>query len=190
MEENKELINRREFLSRLGRAGVGIGLLGAGTLALSRSGNDGMVWQIDPHKCVMCDFCASECVLPVSAVRCVHNHELCGYCDLCFGFFQPGHAERTEAAENQVCPTGAITRDYIEGVYYEYNITEELCYGCAKCVKLCTHSGNGSLFLQINHNYCVDCNDCAIARACPAEAISRIPAAQGYIIKNKEDEAT
>ena len=38
-----------------------------------------------------------------------------------------------EAAENQACPTGAITRRFVETPYYEYTIDEELCNGCGKC---------------------------------------------------------
>lgn len=187
MKPDDENTGRREFLSKMGRVGVGIGLLGAGAAALAQSERDNLVWQIDPYKCTMCGRCATQCVLPVSAVRCVHNHEMCGYCDLCFGYLLPGHTERNEAAENQVCPVGAITREFIEDVYYEYKIIDEDCIGCSRCVKLCTHSGNGSLFLQVKQERCLNCNDCAIARACPADAFRRVPASQGYILKHRED---
>jgi len=50
-------------------------------------------------------------------------------------------------------------------------------------VKGCGAFGNGSLHLQIRHDLCDNCNECAIARVCPADAISRIPAEQAYIIK-------
>jgi electron transport complex protein RnfB len=187
MEPDDGNTGRRAFLSKMGRVGVGVGLLGAGAAGLAHSERDELVWQIDPYKCTMCGRCATACVLPASAVRCVHNHEMCGYCDLCFGYLLPGHTERSEAAENQVCPAAAITRTFIEDVYYEYNIIDEACIGCAKCVKLCNHSGNGSLFLQVKQERCLNCNDCAIARECPAGAFRRVPASQGYILKHRED---
>ena len=45
--------------------------------------------------------------------------------------------------------------------------------------------GNGSLFLQIDHTLCVNCNQCSIARACPSQAIWRIPAAEAYRLKTR-----
>jgi electron transport complex protein RnfB len=58
-----------------------------------------------------------------------------------------------------------------------------LCVGCAKCVKGCNAFGNGSLFLQVRHDRCLNCNACAIARACPSDAFRRISADQPYILK-------
>lgn len=187
MDNGKTPVSRRDFLGKMGQVGVGLGLLGLGAAALRRGGSDGLVWQLDPNKCNMCGRCATECVLEQSAVRCVHNHEMCGYCDLCFGYLLPAHTERSEAAENQVCPLGAIKRTFIEDVYYEYDIDDDACNGCGKCVKLCNHSGNGSLFLQVKQERCLNCNECAIARACPAGAFRRVAASQGYLLKRKED---
>ena len=83
-------------------------------------------------------------------------------------------------AENQLCPTGAITRKYIEkqsGVrYFEYTIDERLCIACGKCVVGCRLM-NGSLYLQVRHDRCLNCNECSIAVACPAQAFRRVPAA-------------
>jgi electron transport complex protein RnfB len=142
-----------------------------------------MVWQIDPAKCTACGLCATECVLSPSAVKCVHAYSLCGYCDLCGGYLKPGHIGRNTAAENQLCPVAAIGRKLIEEPYYEYKIDEDLCIGCAKCVKGCNAFGNGSFHLQIRHNICVNCNECAIAKVCPAGAIIRVPADKAYIIR-------
>jgi electron transport complex protein RnfB len=143
------------------------------------------VWQIDPAQCTQCGQCATKCVLNPSAVKCVHTFAMCGYCKLCFGYFQPGANALTADAENQLCPTGAINRAFFEDPYYEYTIDEALCIGCGKCVKGCGAFGNGSLFLQVRHDRCVNCNECAIARACPADAFRRVPAAQPYLLKGR-----
>lgn len=100
--------------------------------------------------------------------------------------------EITTAAENQLCPTAAIKRKYIEEPFFEYEIDEALCIGCGKCVKGCGAFGNGSLQLQVNHQLCVNCNQCAIARDCPAEAYSRVPAEdpyrfKGYAVKKEKN---
>ena len=175
--------NRRGFLKKAARgaAAVTVGAL-AGTAA-KRAARGDMVWQLDPGTCVQCGRCATECVLTPSAVKCVHAFSLCGYCELCFGYFLPDAEELSEAAENQTCPTGAITRTFIEEPYFEYTIDEELCIGCGKCVKGCNTFGNGSLFLQVRHDRCLNCNECSIAAACASNAFRRVPADRPYILK-------
>lgn len=172
--------NRRDFLRAGARllAMTGLGGLAGGVSHRLSAGT--FVWQIDPRKCVHCGNCATRCVLEPSAVKCVHAFAMCGYCELCTGYFEPEPNALTTAAENQLCPTAAIRRTYVEDPYYEYQIDEALCLGCAKCVEGCARFGNGSLFLQIRHDRCVNCNECAIARACPAGAISRVPVGQPY----------
>jgi len=140
-------------------------------------------WQIDPAKCLRCGQCATACVLQQSAVKCVHAYALCGYCKLCTGYFVPEPNELTTAAENQICPTAAIQRTFVEDPYYQYVIDEQLCIGCAKCVEGCNRFGNGSLFLQVRHDRCVNCNECSIARACPGDAFQRVPVSQPYKLK-------
>ena len=184
MADEKKSMTRREFL-RLG-AGIGMAAIGGALVATSRSAAGGTVWQIDPYKCVQCGNCAKNCVLEISAVKCVHAFAMCGYCELCTGFFEPQPNSLNTGAENQLCPTGAIERSFVEDPYYEYIIDEPLCNGCGKCVKGCAAFGNGSLFLQIRHDRCVNCNDCSIARACPAQAISRVPASEPYVLKSKD----
>ncbi len=141
------------------------------------------VWQLDPAKCIQCGRCATNCVLQPSAVKCVHRFEMCGYCRLCFGYFQPGAATLNSGAENQMCPTGAIKRSFIENPYHEYTIDEALCVGCARCVKGCGAFGNGSLMLQVRHDLCVNCNECSIARNCPADAFRQVPADDPSLLK-------
>lgn len=144
------------------------------------------VWQLDPHVCVACGNCATYCVLEESAVKCVHAYAMCGYCELCTGFFMPEPRELDTGAENQLCPTGAIKRSFVEDPYYEYTIDKLLCIGCGKCVKGCNAFGNGSLFLQVQHDRCLNCNECSIAAACSSQAYSRVPVDKPYIIKTVE----
>ncbi|MEK7412240.1 MAG: ferredoxin [Planctomycetota bacterium] len=147
------------------------------------------VWQIDPHKCTQCGRCAHTCVLTPSAVKCVHAYAVCGYCDLCTGFFEAEANGLNTGAENQLCPTNAIQRRFVEDPYFAYHIDESACIGCARCVKGCSSYGNGSMFLQIRHDRCVNCNQCSIASDCPAQAIHRVPADQPYILKTKPGKA-
>jgi len=171
----------RETIGRV--VGVALGLLGGFALFGARRKNT--VWQIDPLKCVQCEHCSTACVLSPSAVKCVQSYPICGYCQLCFGYFQPDAPALTSAAENQLCPTDAIERVFVEDPYWEYNIEEEKCIGCAKCVKACEMFGNASFYLQVRHDVCVNCNNCSIAMQCPADAWSRVPADQPYILKHK-----
>ncbi len=179
-------MKRREFLAHLGRFALAIPLVGLTGLSLRNvksNSQSGLVWQIDPYKCIQCGQCQTECVLSPSAVKCVHAHSICGYCRLCGGYYHTSAKELDTAAENQICPTKAIQRTFIEDPYYEYNIREELCIGCGKCVKGCGSFGNGSLFLQIRHNICVNCNECAIARKCPSQAFCLVPKESPYLWK-------
>jgi electron transport complex protein RnfB len=192
MDSKSKSKNRREFIQSGVRLSLALALGGISGLALSRATRDEYVWQIDPFECTQCGRCATECVMTPSAVKCVHAYDLCGYCDLCGGYFKPDANELSTAAENQLCPTAAIERRFIEEPYFEYIIIEDLCIGCAKCVKGCTSFGNGSLHLQIIHDICLNCNDCSIARVCPSEAIKRVKADEAYNIKgdfNKNPES-
>ena len=183
MAENSSNATRRHFLrdGLWGGCLAGIGAVVGSAARKAKKTNT--VWQIDPYKCIACGNCATYCVLEESAVKCVHAFAICGYCKICFGFFGPEPFEITEGAENQVCPTGAIKRRFVEDPYYEYTIDESLCNGCGKCVKGCNAFGNGSLFLQVRHNRCLNCNECSIAAACPSGAYQRVPADEPYLLK-------
>ena len=179
-----EKVPRRRFLASAGRSALllaGGGLAGA---ALTRDRRDATVWQLDPFKCTQCGRCATHCVLDVSAVKCVHDYPMCGYCELCTGFFYPEPNDLNSGAENQLCPTAAIERRFVEEPYFEYHIDKELCNGCGKCVHGCTQFGNGSLYLQVLHDRCLNCNECTIAAACPADAFVRRPVENPYFIKH------
>lgn len=182
-------MDRRAFLVKGTRATLALGFGGLGVILAGRSASGDLVWQLDPEKCVQCGRCATECVVTPSAVKCMHVYDMCGYCDLCSGFFRIDTKDLNTGAENQLCPTSAITRKYIEEPYFEYQIDEDLCIGCGKCVEGCGAFGNGSLQLQVNHQLCVNCNQCAIARNCPSDAWSRVPASQPYLFKGFNDQA-
>jgi electron transport complex protein RnfB len=122
----------------------------------------GYVWQIDPFKCTQCGQCKTNCVKTPSAVKCTHAYVMCGYCDLCGGYLRQGVKTISTGAENQLCPTGAIERKFVEEPYFEY-----------------------TMYLQIHQDLCDNCNDCSIARNCPSQAISRVQAGRQYIPKDK-----
>ena len=184
MDKLEKEITRRSLLKDGFRGTCLLSLGTAAGLLMGRSGQaQGYCWQIDPHKCVACGNCATKCVLEESAVKCVQVYGMCGYCNLCTGYFPPEPVALDTSAENQLCPTGAIIRNFVEDPYYEYTIDELLCTGCGKCVKGCKAFGNGSLFLQVRHDRCVNCNQCAIAAACPSRAFKRVPVEWPYLLK-------
>jgi len=176
-------VPRRRFLRDGVRAAALTGLGGVLGAVAVRTAAQGTVWQIDPQKCLHCSNCSTHCVLEQSAVKCVQAYAMCGYCQLCTGYFEPDPNDLNAAAENQLCPTAAIQRTFIEDPYYQYSIDEHLCIGCAKCVEGCERFGNGSLFLQVRHDRCVNCNQCSIAKVCPGDAFRRVPASQPYLLK-------
>lgn len=179
-------VSRRALLRNSLCGALLAGAGGAGALLAARGGAEGYRWQIDPDKCMACGNCATYCVMTPSAVKCVHNFELCGYCTLCFGYYNTDVSEPVDAgAEKQRCPTGAIVRMHVDEEAYRYTIDESLCIGCGECVRGCTESANGSLFLQVRHDRCVNCNQCSIAVACPTGAFTRVPVSDPYIIKTQ-----
>jgi len=185
--EDTNKTNRRGFLGDGVRVAGALALTGVTGLVAFRRGRDReTVWQLDPDACTECGNCATYCVLDESAVKAVNCFDVCGYCNICTGYFVEKYYELDTAAENQLCPTGAIVRQFVEKKagqrYYEYTIEEDLCIGCAKCVKGCERM-NGSLYLQVCHDRCVNCNECSIAIACPAQAFHQIPAEMGEILK-------
>lgn len=186
-QESKE--SRRDFIKKVVRISAAAAIGGAGLYALRNATSEEYVWQIDPFKCSQCGKCETDCVLDISAVKCVHAYALCGYCDLCGGYLKSDARERTTAAENQLCPTSALKRVFIEDPYYEYKIEEDLCIACGKCVAGCTSFGNGSLHLQIMHDRCENCNQCSIATVCPSDAIDRISISEAYKVKGDFEDA-
>jgi Na+-translocating ferredoxin:NAD+ oxidoreductase subunit B len=185
-KEEGSSVTRRGFVKTGLNALAGLSLVGGSGLLINRSSSEELVWQLDPNLCVQCEKCSTECVLAESAVKVVHSTSMCGYCDLCSGYLEPGAKSRDTGAESQLCPTGAIKRTYVEDPYFEYQIDEKLCIGCGKCVKGCGAFGNGSMYLQVRHDRCTNCNECSIARVCPAQAYSRVPASHPYLLRGDE----
>ena len=182
----KKEVKRRDIM-RLGlHTAAGLTVGGIAGLLIGDSSPEEMVWQLDPSLCIQCEKCSTNCVLALSAVKCVHSHSMCGYCDLCSGYLEPGAQSRDTGAENQLCPTGAIQRHFIEDPYFQYTIDDKRCIGCGKCVKGCGSFGNGSLYLQVRHDRCLNCNECAIAKSCPSQAFRRVPASSPYILRGDE----
>ncbi|MFH1747988.1 MAG: ferredoxin [Planctomycetota bacterium] len=179
----------------LGHAVRGTALLGLGGLVafLIRKADAEGTWRIDCDKCVnsrlgavgeeVCDLCASECVLALSAVRAVNDFSKCGRCYICPAYFDIKSAINAEGLPSQkLCPRDAIKREPIGWIdeddpannFYEYTIDEELCDGCGKCVMGCKEpAGLSSIRLEVRHNLCLDCNRCTIASVCPDEAYER-----------------
>lgn len=193
MPENEGQVDRRTFMRNGTRTAGAVLVAGFSGFVAGRMGKaDETVWQIDPDVCTTCGNCATYCVLDESAVKAVQCFDLCAMCDACPGYFDLSHQERTTAAENQLCPTGAVLRTFIAeqaGVpRFEYYIDEPKCIGCGKCVEGCAMM-NGSLYLQVRHDRCLNCNQCAIAIACPSQAFRRVPAEKPYLLKKKAREA-
>jgi electron transport complex protein RnfB len=185
-------LTRRDLMGHTARGTALLGLGGmTGVLALQARRT--YAWQLDPQKCVnsrlgalgveVCDLCATDCVLSLSAVRAVNHFDECGRCYICPAYFDIKSAIDTEGLPSEkLCPRDAIEREAIGWVdpddpannFYEYTIDEELCNGCGRCVMGCKEpAGLGSIRLEVRHDVCVDCNRCSIAQACPDEAYDR-----------------
>lgn len=184
-EEKNKYESRRDFVKKAGKIIAAAPVVALPVMLFKKTSAQGYVWQIDPYKCTTCGNCKTACVLTPSASKCVHAYALCGYCDLCGGYLKEGAKSISTGAEVQMCPTGAITRNFVEEPFFEYKIDEELCDGCAKCVKGCKDFGNSSLYMQIKQDICINCNECSIARNCPSEAVSRVPADFQYVVKTR-----
>lgn len=182
-KQKNKLESRRSFVKTTGRLILAAPVLALPVILSRKTDVKGYVWQIDPYKCTSCELCTTSCVMTPSAAKCTNAFPMCGYCDFCPGFLRQGAKTYSTAAEDQLCPTGAIKRNFVEEPYFEYTIDESLCNGCSKCVKGCRDFGNGSLYLQIMHNLCINCNQCRIARKCPSDAVIRVQAEEPYIRK-------
>ena len=185
-------LTRREVLGHAARGAAFVGLGGVAVYLVRKANAEGC-WQLDLEKCInsklgvvnvpVCDKCATECVLALSAVRAVNEHEKCGRCYICPAYFDIKSAVGPDGLPSaKLCPRDAIVRTPIGEVdpkdpannYYEYVIDEKKCNGCGKCVMGCKEpAGLSSIRLEVRHNLCVECNRCSIAQACPVQAYER-----------------
>ncbi|MCK4342818.1 MAG: 4Fe-4S binding protein [Phycisphaerae bacterium] len=190
----KEQPTRRQVLGHAVRGATLVGLGGIATYLSLKADAEG-AWRINPEACVnsrlgalgveVCERCATECVLPLSAVRAVNDHAKCGRCFVCPAYFDVKSAiDEQRMPSRKLCPRDAIERKVIGYVdpddprnnLYEYTIDEKLCNGCGKCVMACKEpAGLSSIRLEVRHILCLDCNRCEIANVCPDEAYERNP---------------
>ncbi len=137
-------------------------------------------WQIDPVKCLYCGICETACVRKPSAVKALNDQKKCSNCVVCYGHITDTHidSDKIDSEGERVCPVDAVARTKFSGGVdgmFLYSNDPKLCIGCCKCVKRCNEHGTKSMFLAIRPDLCLGCNECAIAVACPHDAIERIP---------------
>ncbi len=186
----KKQPTRRDVLGHVVR-GTGLLVLGGAAVHLVRRANAEGAWWIDPTKCVnirlgatgveVCDLCATDCVLPLSAIRAVNEFSECGRCCICPAYYDVRSEVGPDGLPSRkLCPRDAITREAIGEVdpedplnnFYEYTIDEDKCNGCGACVMGCKEpAGLGSIRLEVRYDVCLDCNRCTIAQVCPDDAI-------------------
>lgn len=137
-------------------------------------------WQIDPEKCASCGLCETTCVRKPSAVKALNDPKKCSNCVVCYGHITDKHidSDKIDSGGKRVCPVNAVTRINFSGGadgLFLYAQDPKLCIACGQCTKRCNSHGTKSMFLAIRPDLCLGCNECAIAVACPHDAIERIP---------------
>jgi electron transport complex protein RnfB len=173
----KTKLTRRELMETAARGAAFVGLGGL-TSILALKAHATYAWAVDTAKCInsklgavgvpVCELCATECVVSLSAVRAVNEFSKCGRCYVCPSYFKITSAVGPDGLPSEkVCPRDAIERKAIG---------ETKCNGCGRCVLECKEpAGLGSITLEVRHNVCLDCNRCSIATACPEDAYVRQP---------------
>jgi Na+-translocating ferredoxin:NAD+ oxidoreductase subunit B len=137
------------------------------------------VWRINPDKCTFCGLCETACVRQPSAVKAVNDQMKCSYCVACYGQLSELtiSSDLIDSHGKRVCPYDAVRRKEFSGGkegYHLYTIAQDLCTACGKCTKRCNELGTKSMFLLIRPDLCIGCNRCAIAAACPEDAIELV----------------
>src|SRR3989304_1342627 len=186
--------DRRQFLQRTGRTACAVAL-GGTAVVLGRRACAGDAGAIAPNRSVnirlgvtgadrVCDLCATQCVLPLSAVRAVNDYAKCGRCCICPAYFDVRSPTGGDGLPTKkLCPRDAIVRTVIGDVdphdplnnYYEYTIDEDRCNGCGRCVMEGRDpAGLGSIRLEVRYDRCLRCNQCTIAMQCPDDAYCRV----------------
>ncbi len=181
-------MNRRKILRTAGQ------LVGASTLGLlgwrifSPPAEDAdfiaqarrFAWQIDPEKCQHCGLCQTACVRKPSAVKALNDQKKCSNCVVCYGHITETKidSDKIDREGPRVCPVDAVRRSNFSGGVdglFLYSTDPKKCIGCGRCARRCNKHGSKSMFLAIRPDLCLGCNECAIATACPHDAIERIP---------------
>ncbi|MBT3278441.1 MAG: 4Fe-4S binding protein [Phycisphaerales bacterium] len=189
-------MDRRTFLKWTGRGAGVVALATVGVCAGNAAGAVRPRWQIDPDKCVRCGKCETACVRKPSAVKALNDLEMCANCFACHGHVHTSKNKRQNEygksvldcdPENDplICRLDAVDRTRINrSNRYTYTINHDLCVGCGDCVERCTAIGMGSMFLSILPTLCHGCNECAIARVCPEDAIVRVSSSE--VLESRE----
>lgn len=180
--------SRRNFIRVAGHVLGGAALCGATARIFSPPAEDAefipqnrrFAWQIDPDKCQYCGLCETTCVRKPSAVKALNDQKKCSNCVVCYGHISNSKIESAliDSDGERICPHDAVLRKNfcggLDGMFL-YSQDHAGCTGCSKCVEACNVHGTKSMFLAIRPDICLGCNECAIAVACPHNAIERIP---------------
>jgi electron transport complex protein RnfB len=180
--------SRRNHLKGAGNL-LGVAVLGTAAWRIFSPGSEDaefiaqkrrFAWQIDPEKCLYCGLCETACVRKPSAAKAVNDQKKCSNCVVCYGHISDSKIEsdKIDSEGERVCPHDAVVRKNFSGGMdglFLYSNDPKNCVGCAKCVKRCNEHGTKSMFLVIRPDLCLGCNECAIAVACPHDAIERVP---------------
>ena len=180
--------SRRNYLKAAGHLLGATGLCAAAWRVFSPPSDEAefiaqgrrFAWQIDPEKCLYCGLCETRCVRKPSAAKALNDQKKCSNCVVCYGHISDSKidSDKIDTEGERVCPYDAVERENFSGGVdgmYLYSNNPKKCVGCAKCVKRCNEHGTKSMFLVIRPDLCLGCNECAIAVACPHDAIERIP---------------
>lgn len=178
--------NRRKFIIYACRAAFGVAI---GTLVYRVTGsflNDEQpgpvtrhAWQINTDKCTGCGLCKTLCVRTPSAAKAVNDQKKCSFCVVCYGHISNKNidSDKIMSEGKLVCPQDAVMRKEQSGGkdgYFIYEIDDDKCDGCCKCVEQCIKKGTKSMFMIIRPDLCINCNDCNIAAHCPEKAVDKV----------------
>jgi Na+-translocating ferredoxin:NAD+ oxidoreductase subunit B len=181
-----EKSNRRSFLINAARTTCALALGGmvyrvAGSYLNDENPGPATrhAWQIDTEKCTACGKCQTLCVRTPSAVKAVNDQKKCSFCVVCYGHISNKNiaSDKIMTEGKRVCPVDAVIRKEYSGGkdgYYTYEIDDNKCDACCKCVEHCTKKGTRSMFLIIRPDLCMNCNSCNIAVNCPEKAVDKV----------------
>lgn len=180
------MMERRKFLNRAGRAACALAMGGLVYRVVANQLGDEQpgprtrhAWAIDMDKCTACGKCKTLCVRTPSAVKAVNDQKKCSFCVVCYGHISNKYiaSDKIMTEGKKICPVDAVIRKEYSGGkdgYFIYEIDDNKCDGCCKCVEYCTKRGTKSMFLIIRPDLCLNCNSCNIAIHCPEKAVDKV----------------